>query len=117
MGTKMNKIIMVVFVSLLFFSAPHIARGDLYGDLTGFSDFPGNYSNTSLTFSVLSCYWLVAIILLYNSPPLKIKLYLIIGGIIGSITVLMIGEHIITLLLAASFFGGFAWLCVEKKTK
>lgn len=106
----MNKIIMTIFAPLLLFSTPHLAMGDLYGDLTG------NYSNTSLTFTVLSCYWLVAIILLYDSPPLKIKLCLIIGGIIGSITVVMIGENIITLLLAASFLGGFAWLCIEKKT-
>jgi len=105
----MNKIIMMFFVPLLFFSAPHLAMGDLYGELTG------NYSNTSLTFSILSCYWLVAIILLYNSPPLKIKLCLIIGGILGSIAVIMTGENTLTLLLYASFFGGFAWLCIEKK--
>lgn len=102
---------MAVFVPLLLLGVPYLAMGDLYGDLTG------NYSNTSLTTSVLSCYWLVAIILLYDSPPLKIKLYLIIGGILGSIAVIKTGENILTLLLSALFFGGFAWLCIEKRTE
>lgn len=107
----MNKINMTVFVALMLFSAPHLALGDLHGDLTG------NYSNTSLTFTVLSSYWLVALILLYYSPPLKIKLCLIIGGILGSVAVIKTGENILTLLLSAAFFGGFAWLCIEKRTE
>lgn len=107
----MNKIIMTVFVPLLFFSAPHLAMGDLYGELTG------NYSNTSLTFSILSCYWLVAIILLYDSPPLKIKLSLIIGGIIGSITVAMIGETVLLILLYMALFGGLGWMVFKQKSK
>jgi len=107
----MNKIIMTLFVPLLFFSAPHLAMGDLYGDLTG------NYSNTSLTFSILSCYWLVAIILLYDSPPLKIKLGLIIGGIIGSITVAMIGETVLLILLYMALFGGLGWMVFKQKSK
>ena len=107
----MKKIIMTFFVPLLFISAPHLAMGDLYGDLTG------NYSNTSLTFTVLSCYWLVAIILLYYSPPLKTKLCLIIGGVLGSIAVIMIGETVLAILLYMALFGGLGWMVFKQKSK